>query len=202
MLETVSTTSPISPGFDDPVHGAQRVFSAVMDAMARPGRIKTLDAVASPGPLHPATGAILLTLADYDTRIWLDKTADVAEVRDWLSFHTGAGWATETDDAAFAVVTDAGSMPLLTDFAQGTQEYPDRSTTLVVQVEALETDDGWRLTGPGIESEHLLRVDGLPSVFLQMWDSNRDRFPRGVDVILCAGQRIACLPRTVQIQEG
>jgi alpha-D-ribose 1-methylphosphonate 5-triphosphate synthase subunit PhnH len=27
-------------------------------------------------------------------------------------------------------------------------------------------------------------------------------FPRGVDIILCAGDRVAALPRTVQIQEA
>lgn len=203
MFETLQTAhQAIVPGFSDPVHDARRTFSAIMDAMARPGRIKQIAPLDAPEPLHPATAAALLTLADYDTRLWLDEPANTSAVRDWLGFHTGSPWARESDDATFAVISDAGSMPLLTDFSQGTQEYPDRSTTLIVQVDALKAEDGWRFTGPGIESEHRLKVDGLPGIFLQMWDHNRGLFPRGVDLILCAHRRLACLPRTVEIREG
>jgi hypothetical protein len=44
-------------------------------------------------------------------------------------------------------------------------------------------------------------VDGAPLGFLAAWQANRARVPRGVDVILCAGERLAALPRTVAIAE-
>ncbi|HZF78124.1 MAG TPA: phosphonate C-P lyase system protein PhnH [Acetobacteraceae bacterium] len=50
--------------------------------------------------------------------------------------------------------------------------------------------------------EHRLLVGGLPPGFVAAWGANRARFPRGIDVILCAGDRVAALPRTVRIEEG
>ena len=102
--------------------------------------------------------------------------------------------------AAFALAT--GTPPALDALEAGTEEQPQRGATLVVQVGALESDRGWRLTGPGIEHEHRLMVTGAPDGFVAAWAANRARFPRGVDVVLCAGDRIAALPRTVAIEEG
>jgi alpha-D-ribose 1-methylphosphonate 5-triphosphate synthase subunit PhnH len=45
-------------------------------------------------------------------------------------------------------------------------------------------------------------VAGAPQGFMAEWAANAVRFPRGVDVILCAGDTIAALPRSVSIREG
>ncbi len=95
-----------------------------------------------------------------------------------------------------------GAAPALASLPQGSEEEPQNGATLVLQVEALIPGEGWRLTGPGIESAHRLRVDGAPAGFLAAWAANRAGFPCGVDVVLCAGDRLAALPRTVSIAEG
>ncbi|MFX8477663.1 phosphonate C-P lyase system protein PhnH, partial [Acinetobacter baumannii] len=68
----------------------------------------------------------------------------------FLSFHTGARIVRETEEAVFAVASDPATMPPLMLLRQGTPEDPDRSTTLIVQVEALRTH-GLRFEGPGIK---------------------------------------------------
>jgi alpha-D-ribose 1-methylphosphonate 5-triphosphate synthase subunit PhnH len=93
-------------------------------------------------------------------------------------------------------------MPALASLALGTEEEPHLAATLLVQVQGLRAGQGWRLTGPGIEHEHRLAVDGLPMDFLAQWAANRARFPQGVDIVLCAGEDLACLPRTVAIEEA
>ena len=50
-------------------------------------------------------------------------------VGDYLAFHTGAPRAAAPDKAAFALVDLAADGLDLARFAQGTAEYPDRSTT-------------------------------------------------------------------------
>lgn len=192
----------ISGGFADPVFEGQAVFRAVMDAMARPGTIQPVAAPTQPPrPLSPMAAAVALTLCDNDTPVWLDPALQNAEAaRSWLGFHTGAPPAHTPSKAHFALVTEPGSLMSLENFAQGTQEYPDRSTTLILQVASLATGDNLLLQGPGIEHTTLIAPTPLPRHFVEQWKQNRARFPRGVDIILAAPEGIACLPRTTRIR--
>jgi alpha-D-ribose 1-methylphosphonate 5-triphosphate synthase subunit PhnH len=186
------------PGFTDPVFGAQSGFAALMNAMARPGRIQDCVALADPPPgLDPAAAAALLTLADAETPLWTDAEG---EARGWIAFHTGAPLVDDPARAQFLLATRA--MPALARLDTGTDETPQDSATLIVQVAALDDTAGWHLTGPGIRHAHRLAVTGLPDDFTAQWAANRAQFPRGVDVVFCAGTRLSALPRTARITEG
>ncbi len=187
----------LSPGFADPVLDAQSAFRAVLEAMSRPGRVvQAGTTLRPPAPLMPAAAAVLLALADADTPLCSDAGADVEA---WLRFHCGAPFVA-APEAAFVLATSPP--PALDTLAAGSEEKPQQGATLVLQVVALEARAGWRLTGPGIEREHRLAVRGAPAGFVAAWAANRTRFPRGVDVVLCAGDRLAALPRSVTIEEG
>ena len=188
----------LSPGFADPVLDAQASFRAILEAMSRPGRIQRIEArIAPPAPLCTAAAAALLSLADADTPLWLDAGDVVAE---WLRFHCGAPITPEIGAARFALA--CGAAPSLDALDVGTDEDPQLGTTLILQVAGLVAGDGWHLTGPGIQHEHRLRVLGAPAGFAAAWARNQALFPRGVDVLLCAGDSIAALPRSVMIAEG
>ncbi|MBP0444090.1 phosphonate C-P lyase system protein PhnH [Roseomonas sp. SSH11] len=190
--------SGLLPGFADPVLDAQSSFRAVLEAMSRPGRVQRLPRAPSPpAPLGAAAGAVLLALVDSATPLFIDAGADAVE---WVRFHAGCPIVPGAGEAEFVLCT--GTAPRLASLRQGTDEEPQGSATLILQVDALEEGTGWRLTGPGIEREHGLRVRGLPEGFLAEWKANGARFPRGVDVILCDGDRIAALPRSLRIEEG
>jgi alpha-D-ribose 1-methylphosphonate 5-triphosphate synthase subunit PhnH len=194
--------SAVQPAFRDPPRDAQAVFRAVMQAMARPGRIEKLTtSFTAPAPLGPSAAAILLALADYETAIWLDGAlSEAAAVSDFLRFHTGAKLVSEPEQAGFAVLADPPSAPPLSGFAQGTPDYPDRSTTVIFQMPELSSD-GWRLAGPGIAGETTFSAAPLPEDFARQLAANRARFPQGVDVIFAAPGAIAALPRSTRIVE-
>jgi alpha-D-ribose 1-methylphosphonate 5-triphosphate synthase subunit PhnH len=195
-------TQAIDGGFADPVFNAQTVFRAVMDAMARPGSVQPLPVFARPpAPLSATAGAVALSLCDNDTPLWLDPPLQAeASVKAWLGFHTGAPLANTPADAHFALIANPKEMAALDGFAQGTQEYPDRSTTLILLVDDLASGPSLLLEGPGIEKTSMIAPPGMPRHFVEQWKQNNQRFPRGVDIILAAPGSLACLPRTTRIK--
>lgn len=189
------------PGLADPVLDSQRIFRGVLDAMSHPGRIVALAVDdAAHDVLYPATEAVCLALVDFETPLWLDAAGRTADVMAHLRFHCGCPIVDEPAPARFAVVADPRVMPELDRFDSGTDEYPDRSATVIVQVDTLSAGAGRRLTGPGIESEARLDAPGLPERFWEGLRANHGRFPRGVDVLLTAGSRLAALPRTTRVE--
>jgi alpha-D-ribose 1-methylphosphonate 5-triphosphate synthase subunit PhnH len=191
-------------GFADPVLQAQGSFRAIMDALANPGTPRQL---VTPTSLHSSLSSglasILLTLADHDTGLWLDDTLRVdAGVLDFVNFHTGATVVPEPGRAVFAFATGAAHLPRLDQFNLGTQEYPDRSTTIVLAVPALTGGERLITRGPGIKGHGHIGPIGLPPDFVAQWSANRDLFPRGIDLLLVADGEVMGLPRSTRIEEG
>jgi alpha-D-ribose 1-methylphosphonate 5-triphosphate synthase subunit PhnH len=189
-------TGTLSPGFADPVADAQSCFRSVLDAMARPGLFQTVGGVSAPAPLCDATAAVLLTLADHETPLWLDPAA--ASARTWIAFHTGAP-VVPAEQAMFAM---ALSLPDLTSLSVGTDESPETSATVILQVASLTTGPRFVLEGPGLREPRVVAIDGVPSNFVTLWQQNHARYPRGIDLILCAGNLLTALPRSVNIREA
>lgn len=195
----------LAPAFADPVLDAQSVFRAIMDAMARPGRVVPLDfSLMPPGPLSAGAAAIALALADYETPIWLDAPLAATEaVSHWLRFHTGAPIADDPARAVFALISDSGALPDFALFSSGEQNYPDRSASLIVQVESLSSGMSLSLSGPGIERTQSLRMGPLPADFVECAAGNHRLFPRGVDLLFVSGYAVAAIPRsTLVVKEG
>jgi alpha-D-ribose 1-methylphosphonate 5-triphosphate synthase subunit PhnH len=191
----------LAPGFADPPLGAQATFRRLLDAMARPGIVVVLDAPPAPAPLAPAAGAIALTLCDADTAVWLDPALTTPEVVAWLRLHTGCRIVEAPEDASFAFAAEPAALPL-DRLSTGSDEFPDRSATAVLQIARLDEGVPLRLTGPGIETEATLRAEGLPKGFVAWRTRNRTTYPRGVDVVLVAGAALAALPRSTSVTEG
>lgn len=188
-------------GFIDPVFDSQSVFDSLMNAMARPGSIVAIkDCASAPDPIVPAVAAIVQTLCDSDTPVWLDaKCSGSEELRTWIAFYTGASIVDHNADGHFLVVSDASAIPNLSGLAQGSQQYPDRSTTLIVQVDSLETGGPINLTGPGVNGTAAITINSLPPYFVSQWHENQKRYPCGVDIIFASPNAVVCLPRTTTI---
>ena len=193
-------TQALSGGFAAPVFDSQRVFRLLMDAMSRPGTVGVVDIdVGQPSPLGRAAGAVALTLCDADTPVWLHSCFAKSAIAPWIAFHTGATTAQEKGEARFAFMQASTGICSFSLFASGTQEYPDRSTTILIEVNSLAEGRQLILSGPGIKGETAVSIDGLPEAFFSFWNDNRALFPTGVDVVLTAGNALLCLPRTTKI---
>ena len=168
--------SRIAPAFADPVRESQAVFREVMECMARPGRI------------------------DFETLVWLDPALAESEAEAWLRFHCGCPLTTDAQSAAFAIVTDMAKAPNLAAFNQGDAKYPDRSTTVILQIASLEGGPTVTLSGPGIQTTTDIAPQGLPQDFWTQIETNQAQFQFGVDVLLVAGDQLLALPRTTTAQ--
>jgi alpha-D-ribose 1-methylphosphonate 5-triphosphate synthase subunit PhnH len=187
----------LQPGFADPVRDAQRCYRALLDAMAHPAAIVTMPGgVPSAPPLGPVAAAIALTLCDADTPVWLDEA--VADAAGYLAFHCGAPRASAPGEALFAFAGDPATLLPLDSFALGTAEFPERATTLVIEVGALTEGSGLLLRGPGIRGERRLNVAGLPARFWAERAALAELFPCGIDVVFTAGSTLAAVPRSTQ----
>ncbi|MGY0570012.1 phosphonate C-P lyase system protein PhnH [Bradyrhizobium sp. RDM12] len=197
----MTTIAELPPGFVDKVLSAQSTFRSVMDAMARPGSVQRIVAIAgTPATMTRGTAAIALTLFDHDTPLWLDaRMSESSDVLKWLKFHTGAPVVRDSSIAAFALISDGGGLPSLERFGLGSNEYPDRSTTLIIQVDSLDAGRSFELRGPGIDGVATLKASIKPFDLFERLRFNETLFPRGIDVILVADDAVVAIPRTTRI---
>jgi alpha-D-ribose 1-methylphosphonate 5-triphosphate synthase subunit PhnH len=193
--------APPAPGFADPVLDSTRTFRALMNAMANPGTQHALDAgVPSFTGIDAASIAVLLALADGDTPVWLAPVLD-ARLAPYLRFHCGCPIVAAPGEAAFGLVAITDDAMQAFGFGTGTDEYPDRSATVLIQVPALTGGTPVVLEGPGINGERLFAPQ-LPAAFWGGWRRNAALYPRGIDVMLVAGGAVAGLPRSTHVTGG
>ena len=197
----MTTVAELPAGFADKVLSAQTTFRSVMDAMARPGSVQRVAAVSgAPGAMMRGAAAIALTLFDHDTPVWLDpRMSETSDVAKWLKFHTSAPVIADSSICNFAVVGDARALPALDRFAFGSNEYPDRSSTLILQVESLTQGAAFELRGPGIDGTAVLRATLQPADLFERLAINTALFPRGIDVVLVADDAVVAIPRTTRL---
>jgi alpha-D-ribose 1-methylphosphonate 5-triphosphate synthase subunit PhnH len=227
MPSTPTAELDVRPGWADPVADAQAVFRMVLLAMSFPGRIQCLPArvaatmgvpqVAAPPAWPTALAAVSLCLLDADTPLYLHGTLDQAGARRWLKFHAAANACDEPGAAAFWLARggELAALPWEA-MALGTDEAPQLGATLCAEVDALA--DGLaaelpattseplalNLRGPGIAADpratRSLVVAGLPRDMWSRREAMVDSFPRGFDLILTCGSRLAALPRTTRVE--
>ena len=91
----------------------------------------------------------------------------------WIAFHTGAS-IVPAADATFAL---AMSLPDLAALSNGTDEMPETSATVILQVASLTIGTRFVLEGPGLREPTIIAIDGLPADFVAIWQRNHGLLP-------------------------
>jgi len=187
-------------GFRDPPIQTAYAYRAVLDAMARPGTVKTLEPrVTAPPPLLDSAAAICLMLCDYATPLWLAPRIGTHQVEDYLRFHAGAPIVEDIGAASF-LLCEAGDAEMVLSLAgTGSDEYPDRSATLIAQVTGFAGELEVGLSGPGIAGGRRFAPEGMTREFWRAMQRNHALFPQGVDVLFAAPDYVAACPRSTRI---
>ena len=194
----------VACGFLNPVFDSQRAFRTVMEAMANPGELRSIGVPHDLAPGLPrAAAAALLARCDFETAVYFSPSLRRHKaLLDTIRFHTGSELTDDPSHAAFAVVEPVADGLNLSAFAQGTPEYPDRSTTVLALCRALDAGSDVTVKGPGVRTTNHFGSAGLPADFLQQMTANRAGFPLGVDVLLVAGDAMIGLPRSAHLTAG
>lgn len=199
---SLAVSAPLAGSFLEPVFDSQRAFRAAMDALAHPGVVQPAGHGLPDTPLPAAAAALVLALCDYETPLFLGPSIEALPgAAAYLRFHSDAMLVAEPAMAAFAVIDLLHDGLDLAAFAQGTPEYPDRSTTVIALSPSLTDGPALTFTGPGIATTATLQVAGLPAGFAQQWNANRATFPLGVDILFATSDAIVGLPRSARLSK-
>tara|TARA_B100000678_G_C18120487_1_gene466414 strand:- start:226 stop:915 length:690 start_codon:yes stop_codon:yes gene_type:complete len=206
MNMTQQTTEAVRPhdwpGLANPVHDSQRLFRQLLGAMSEPGTLTELVLPALPAgaAISPAAWGALLALCDLDTRVWVDEGLARANLAAALAFHTGARLTDDPAQADLALVTP-DTLSREDGFALGSDAWPDRSTTLIVMVEALAQGEDWWLSGPGVPGQRGLALGNAERALplMRVLAANRARFPRGLDAFISSGMRLTAIARSTRL---
>lgn len=176
------------------VHGSQRVFRCLLEAVSSPGKLFVLPPFEGERPEESVLHALL------DHEVSLCVVGGGAETSERLASVTGARLAT-LREADFALIHDPDETA--SKMRRGTLERPELGATAVYVVERLSGGGALtlKLSGPGVPGERLLGVEGLGAGEMEAIRSAREGYPLGVDVYLVdeAG-RIAGLPRSTRLE--
>ena len=185
------------PGFKDPVHDTQRTFRALLDALARPGISQSIARLKPPQGLVSSCAAACLTLLDLETKVWLQPGLSEA-VRSWLVFHNSCRFTPDPQTADFALIWDIATAPNLDQFHPGAPEYPEASTSLLIQLPSLNDGSPVTLQGPGIPQAITINPPLAPD-FWRQWREMTASYPLGLDAWCFAENQLLGLPRTARL---
>ncbi len=189
----------------DEVFDAQLHFRIILDAMAKPGIIKTIDGVKinPPQGIHHASSLIGFALLNADT-CFSSVQLNQKEIAEYLLLNTGAPFVTEAS-ADFIFMDGMQPAELIASIKFGTLEYPENSATIIIDVEEIsdsmnEGSLSLILSGPGIENQHRVFIKGMGEQIISFRSEVNAEYPLGIDMILTdLNNRMICIPRTSKI---
>ncbi|RCW69685.1 phosphonate C-P lyase system protein PhnH [Saliterribacillus persicus] len=192
----------------DQVHDLQQVYRNMLDCMARPGTITSLEQKTGlfedQLSYNEAIFLCALTVLDAEVTFYIiadtDKGDKLAEL---ISSYTMAR-VTSIEKADFIIVLQGDIKEeinkALSICKMGDLINPQQSATWIVETAALSNNGGVTIHGPGIKESKQLQT-GLWNEFWQTRNSKVKEYPLGIDLIFVdALNQISCVPRTTSVK--
>lgn len=193
----------------DEVHHSQSHFRELLDSMARPGKVNTLEElnVSPPAGVLKSTAYVCLALLNRDVSYYHSNGSNAIE--EYLRINTGCTYA-ELEEADF-IVAKGSDMPEMVEFAkEGILTYPETGASLILEVDHVSEEEispaiKLGLSGPGVDGKRIIWVAGWQCSWVQSLNEKNCEYPLGVDTILSfetprGEARICCIPRSTKIE--
>ena len=186
--------------FDEAAFGSQQTFRAILDAIEHPGRLVTIrQNPYAPDLFNSASAAACLTLLDYETPVWIDIDWR-SEAIGWLQFGCGSSVVTEPCMANFAIITKPATMPPLDYFRIGRYEYPEKATTIIVQVDDIIPSADKKYSKTFVDKIPRLELKGVTENFWYQWQQLSGLYPLGIDIFFTCDDVLTALPKIKRIE--
>lgn len=171
-----------------PVVETQPVLRRMLKAMNEAGVAVTLPCTQRWARLSSAASALLMTLSETDTPLWLDEALNTPALRECLR-HAGGVPLSHQQPAGLALLHSDSNPDLHAIAAAG--------ATIILEVPALNGGLTLRLRGPGIQERRAVAPQLPPKVinFLREWTLNGE----GINLMLTCGDTLMVLPRSTQV---
>ncbi len=178
----------------DPVADTQKCFRTLVSAMSRPGTVHET-------PTNPADHAVLATLVDHEVSCYTtDETIETALANEGRLTEASMAEA----DIVHATTPTDGDVETL---RRGSLTEPSDGATIVYRVTELTPEPAAQpaattlsLSGPGINDEQRLAVEGLPASEAESIATAQSGYPQGVDAIVATDTALAALPRSIELE--
>lgn len=184
----------------DHLFESQRQYRTILDCMAKPGILATLDAnINVPNNINKASALIAFALMNSDVTF---NNSYTQEIDTYFLLNTSSSPA-EANQADFIFISGTQENTSPIDKAKsGLPEYPEHGAFVVIDTEKIsETtlENGMKLTleGPGVETTKELYIKGLSTEILEALTEKNIEYPLGVDTIFTDKEGVMfCMPRS------
>jgi len=196
------------------IYDTQLVFRKLLDSMARPGKINSVEKIIKKintnYEFSTSLIAIAFTLLDESVKFTvISKEKD--EIERYIKWNTGST-ISDINVAEFIFIDDnledGDIEKLMYQTKPGTFLEPEMSTTIILSVKRIQFDienntEGVyiNLKGPGIDGINYCFIKGISKKWIEIRNDLNREFPIGIDMILCDRLgNIIGLPRTTKIE--
>lgn len=180
------------------VHTTQQVYRQLVNVASRPGHIERItEEVKNYSDFSDAALLICTTLFDNEISFFsTDKT-----MRKELKVLTGGTPNKDYTSVDFIVSKEADlKETYFTDVMHGVLISPEKSTSLIIEMDSIGEGHTYRLTGPGIKDATDLQLS-LSNEWIELRNDVCKEFPLGIDLILTdQNNNVIMIPRTTKVE--
>ncbi|THB76898.1 MAG: phosphonate C-P lyase system protein PhnH [Desulfobulbaceae bacterium] len=196
----------------DNVHSCQKIFKALVMALAYPGTTQHLDTLDLVPIATDCCFALqpLIALLDLETshHVFSADTKLKQDIEQYLEINSSSSIC-QPEDADFILCLDATARPFYHQLRRGTLSSPQLGTTMVYQVDSFNNpvqgidSATFTLAGPGIKTPLTITATGIDREEPALWHDSRQDYPLGIDLYLVSKTgEIMGIPRSVKILQS
>ncbi|MGL4798251.1 MAG: phosphonate C-P lyase system protein PhnH [Cellulosilyticaceae bacterium] len=189
------------------VHAIQQAYRKVLETLARPGHIETVQIEGEALQLEAPTfkGTLVMMLMLLDAEVSFHVVSQEEQVSHFITNMTYAK-ATSVDEADYVfVLQDATETMLMGAMAaakKGDLIDPQKSATFIMEVSEVSGKEELILEGPGIKNQSFMKL-GQQTGWLALRTQKNSEYPLGIDMIFVDSVgHVGSLPRTTQVRRG